>query len=127
MSLYTPAKSAATLTARPPLSRSTTVCPLVTPNNTFGVKAGLEEQTQIQATLILSRIALKDSLQRSKTAHSMPRRHSEESGDYFDRSILEKGDAERVRMGNCATEKSQCEARQGNECSPKDLLISNII
>ena len=127
MLLSTPTRSTATLPARPPLSRSTTVCPLLTPNNTFGVKARIGEQRQIQATLVLSRIARRNSLQQSKTVHSTPRGHSEESGDYFDRKIPGKGDVKRVGLGNCATEKSHREAQQGNECSREDLLKAKII
>ena len=127
MSLGTSANTAAIPTARPPLSRSTTAHPLVTPNNTFGVQAGLEEQSQIQAALVLSRIALKNSLQRSKTAHSMPRRHSQESADCFERNVPEKLEARQVNMGGCEMVKSQYEARQGNDCRPKDLSISESI
>ena len=98
MSLSAPQTPAPVHVPRGPLSPSTTVSPLVTPDNTLGAKAGHHERRPSQATLILSRIASRSPAQHSRTGQSTPKRQSREMSDYFDQKPQEIAGPSRVEL-----------------------------
>lgn len=104
MSLAAPSNSFDTHSPRPPLSRSTTVSPLLTANSTLGIKAQPDNREQVQATSILSRISSKSPLPHPPPANNTPACYPHEMGHYFDHKIHSEPCSRSSHVGKCSPE-----------------------
>lgn len=108
---------------RGPLSPSTTVSPLVTPNNTLGGRPGFHKRRPSQATLILSQIASRSPVQHSRTGQSTPKRQSREMSDYFDQKPQDGAHTPRAEELHCGEKPSRVVLQRSQFQTPESVLI----